>query len=52
MVESGRQRNEFLAMLAHELRNPLAAISNAMQLWKRPDANEAAITEAQRILER
>jgi signal transduction histidine kinase/CheY-like chemotaxis protein len=27
--EAGRRKDEFLAMLAHELRNPLAAISNA-----------------------
>ena len=27
--ESGRHKDEFLAMLSHELRNPLAAISNA-----------------------
>ncbi|MCL5801380.1 MAG: ATP-binding protein, partial [Gammaproteobacteria bacterium] len=29
-----RQEDEFLAMLAHELRNPLAPISNAVQLLK------------------
>ena len=30
--ENDRRKDEFLAMLAHELRNPLAAISNAVQL--------------------
>jgi PAS domain S-box-containing protein len=30
--ESDRRKDEFLAMLAHELRNPLAAISNAVNL--------------------
>jgi PAS domain S-box-containing protein len=30
--ESSRQKDEFLAMLAHELRNPLAPIRNAVQL--------------------
>ncbi|WP_327366978.1 histidine kinase dimerization/phospho-acceptor domain-containing protein [Caballeronia terrestris] len=30
-------KNEFLAMLAHELRNPLAAIRNGLQIWKRKD---------------
>jgi PAS domain S-box-containing protein len=29
-----RRKDEFLAMLAHELRNPLSAISNAVQLAK------------------
>lgn len=30
--ENDRRKDEFLAMLAHELRNPLAAISNAARL--------------------
>src|SRR6202042_231721 len=30
-----RQKNEFLAMLAHELRNPLAPIRNASELLSR-----------------
>jgi PAS domain S-box-containing protein len=30
--ESSRQKDEFLAMLAHELRNPLAPIRNATQI--------------------
>jgi len=30
--ETGHRKDEFLAMLAHELRNPLAAINTAMQL--------------------
>jgi two-component system CheB/CheR fusion protein len=30
--ESDRRKDEFLAMLAHELRNPLAPISNALQV--------------------
>ncbi|MGC8644380.1 MAG: PAS domain-containing sensor histidine kinase, partial [Isosphaeraceae bacterium] len=32
LAETDRKKDEFLAMLAHELRNPLAAISNAVQL--------------------
>jgi two-component system CheB/CheR fusion protein len=32
LEENDRRRNEFLAMLAHELRNPLGAISNAARL--------------------
>ena len=35
LEEAGRRKDEFLAMLAHELRNPLAAISNAAQVSKR-----------------
>jgi PAS domain S-box-containing protein len=33
--EAVRRRDEFLAMLAHELRNPLAPILNAVQLIRR-----------------
>jgi PAS domain S-box-containing protein len=35
--EADRRKDEFLATLAHELRNPLAPISNAVQLMRRPD---------------
>ncbi|MBX6312714.1 MAG: PAS domain S-box protein [Isosphaeraceae bacterium] len=36
LKDADRRKNEFLAMLAHELRNPLAAINNAVQLTLRP----------------
>jgi signal transduction histidine kinase len=35
LKEAGRHKDEFLAMLAHELRNPLAPIHNAVQLMHR-----------------
>jgi signal transduction histidine kinase len=35
--EADRRKDEFLAMLAHELRNPLAPIRNAVQLLKEQD---------------
>lgn len=38
--EAIRRRDEFLAMLSHELRNPLAAVLNATMLIKEPDAEE------------
>jgi PAS domain S-box-containing protein len=38
MHEDARRKDEFLAMLAHELRNPLAAVANAAQLLQRPEA--------------
>jgi PAS domain S-box-containing protein len=38
--EQDKQKDEFLAMLAHELRNPLAAISNAVALMALTDAKE------------
>jgi signal transduction histidine kinase/ActR/RegA family two-component response regulator len=36
--EADRRKDEFLAMLAHELRNPLAAIHSAAQLARRSGA--------------
>ena len=35
LEQSDRRKDEFLAMLAHELRNPLAGISTAAELLKR-----------------
>ncbi len=40
LEDAGRRKDEFLAMLAHELRNPLAAISNAAQVSKRATREE------------
>ena len=42
LKEADRRKDEFLAMLAHELRNPLAPIRNAVQIlqWRMP-AEEA-----------
>ncbi|RFA26816.1 hypothetical protein CAI21_16170 [Alkalilimnicola ehrlichii] len=43
LQEADRHKDEFLAMLAHELRSPLAAIRNTVHLLeKRPEAPEAA----------
>ncbi len=46
------RKDEFLAMLAHELRNPLAPISTAAQLIKLPGADARRIAHAGDIIER
>ena len=48
------ERNRFLAMLAHELRNPLAAITNALSLLRRRRVTDGDRTaeHALRIAER
>jgi PAS domain S-box-containing protein len=39
--EANRRKDEFLAMLSHELRNPLAAISSAVQVARRSALDES-----------
>jgi diguanylate cyclase len=39
VAQTSRAKDEFLAMLGHELRNPLASISNAVHLLQRSDSN-------------
>lgn len=52
LIHGDQQKDEFLAMLAHELRNPLAAMKNALQVLKRSDANPMIKGDAQLIIER
>jgi signal transduction histidine kinase/DNA-binding response OmpR family regulator len=52
-IQEGDQRkNEFLAMLAHELRNPLAPIRNAVQLLRMPDRGQSKLDWALSVLDR
>jgi diguanylate cyclase len=50
--QSSRAKDEFLAMLGHELRNPLAAISNANFLLKRAEPKTEDWRYAQEVIER
>jgi PAS domain S-box-containing protein len=53
MAELHRRKDEFLAMLSHELRNPLSSIANALQLIRLQRCEENPIQEqARAILER
>ncbi len=52
LQEVDRRKDEFLAMLAHELRNPLAPITNAVQILKMPQADAAVIGRARDMMER
>jgi two-component system CheB/CheR fusion protein len=52
LVRADRSKDEFLAMLAHELRNPLAPMRNAAEILSTPAADEGARTQAQRVLSR
>jgi PAS domain S-box-containing protein len=50
--EADRRKDEFLAMLAHELRNPLAPIVNAVQIMKLPQLNEKQLAWCRDIITR
>ena len=52
LSESDHRKNEFLAMLAHELRNPLAPIRNALQIVRLSKGNEEAVQSASEMMER
>jgi signal transduction histidine kinase len=47
-----RQRSEFLAMLGHELRNPLAPVRNALQILRAPNVDEATVDWAKSMIDR
>ena len=50
--EADKRKDEFLAMLAHELRNPLAAISNATQVVKHVTRDNATVQRPREVIER
>ncbi len=52
LAEASRQKDNFLAMLAHELRNPLAPIRNGLQLLRMVDPASPPAEQARAILER
>ncbi|MBA2113199.1 ATP-binding protein [Bremerella alba] len=52
LLETHRQKDEFLATLAHELRNPLAPIRTGLQLLKFDHVSEEDATDAIDIMER
>ena len=52
LEKAERQTNEFLAMLAHELRNPLAPISNALNLLARKPTSDPAELWVREVLQR
>jgi len=50
--QANRQKNEFLSMLAHELRNPLAPIRNAISVLRLPGITRANSEWAQDVIDR
>jgi two-component system CheB/CheR fusion protein len=50
--EALSRRDQFLAMLSHELRNPLAAILNATQVLERDGSDDGLKREAREVIQR
>ncbi|WP_295987399.1 PAS domain S-box protein [uncultured Variovorax sp.] len=52
LEDEGRRMTTFLAMLGHELRNPLAPISNAVELLKREQTESRVLRMTRDIIDR
>ena len=52
LEETARRVNEFLAMLAHELRNPLAPIQNAVGLMRAKRIDDPTLSWSRDVIER
>jgi signal transduction histidine kinase len=52
LKEASRRKDEFLAVLAHELRNPLAPVRNAVELLKRNNLDPAKLQWAAELIDR
>jgi len=50
--QSDRRKDEFLATLAHELRNPLAPIRNALHIMRLAPGDGDAVEDARAVIER
>lgn len=50
--DADRRKDEFLATLAHELRNPLAPIRNALHIMQLAGDDVAAVDQARSMMER
>ncbi len=52
LEQSSQRMNEFLAMLAHELRNPLAPIRNAVSILQLEPTPSAAVKSGRDVIDR
>jgi signal transduction histidine kinase len=52
LQEANRRKDEFLAMLSHELRNPLAPIVTSAQVLEKVAPNDARIAWVREVIER
>jgi PAS domain S-box-containing protein len=52
LADTAQKMHEFIAMLAHELRNPLAPIRNAVALMQRRDIKDPIVESMRQTIER
>jgi PAS domain S-box-containing protein len=52
LAQTDVQKNAFIAMLAHELRNPLAPVRNALALMRRSNNDAAIVDKAAEVMNR
>lgn len=52
LKEADRRKDEFLATLAHELRNPLAPLRNGLELMRLADHSQEMLEQARAMMER
>lgn len=50
--DADARKNEFLAMLSHELRNPLAPIRNAVEILRRRGSDPVTVAKTQDLIDR
>lgn len=52
LPNAGRRTEESLAMLGHEMRNPLSALSNALEVWKYAQSDPVQMEELRQLMKR
>lgn len=52
LTQAERDKDEFIATLAHELRNPLAPIRNGLQILQKAEPNSSMVPLAKEMMER
>jgi CheY-like chemotaxis protein/two-component sensor histidine kinase len=52
LLDTNRRTDDFLAMLGHEMRNPLSALGNALQVWERASLSQVQMEELRHLMQR
>jgi len=52
LAEADRKKNDFIALLAHELRNPLAPVRTGLEIMRRDPGDENAVAKARAMMDR